>query len=689
MKTSRPSRLGYSIGDEPVPGYRLVQFLGEGGFGEVWQVTAPGGTPAALKIVDLGTRQGQKEFRALAAVKQLQHPNLVPISAFWLKDSNGRVLEQADVEAVAAEGLRPPSRSAISETLVVPRYAPPLELIIAMGLGEKSLQQRLAECKEQSLPGIPPAELLRYMEDAARAIDHLVSPGNRHGTALGGMQHGDIKPLNILIVGDAAQVCDFGLARVLTDNRKTAEAFSPPYVAPEVIEQKDPSAAADQYALAVSYVELRTGELPFREGCDGFEILEAHKSGTLNLSRLEQAERAVIARATARDPAARFPSAGAMVRALREAVEPMLPDQQPAPRRLSVATVAAFAAVLLVSVGVAAYQWNRSAAEQSGRAGPPPPLDADIKLLEPAQVVIRAGEPTVREAAVFQRTGCDGPIQLEWQGPLPKGVRSELPEIPRGKESAKLVFTADVGADVGSTDLVLLAWAGEIRREFTIELTVGPPNLGLPEGFVVDEPSSFKKSNTGPWRAEKIVCTRHALHVRFMLVPQGEPGEYADPENPADFYIMEDKVSNASFGQFAKDNQRQLPADADKPGEGRLPVVRVTWYEAEDFAKWLGGHLPTEKQWDKAAGRFEAQQREGPYRGRWDSDPRPAVAVNRSGPCSMDEHTDDVSPFGCRHMSGNGKEWTFTGGVEGFRRLRGRSFREERPLTFAELDPER
>jgi len=40
-------------GDEPIPGYRLSHFMGRGAFGEVWRASAPGGTSAALKFIDL------------------------------------------------------------------------------------------------------------------------------------------------------------------------------------------------------------------------------------------------------------------------------------------------------------------------------------------------------------------------------------------------------------------------------------------------------------------------------------------------------------------------------------------------------------------------------------------------------------------------------------------------------------
>ena len=71
----------YHEGDEPVPGsgYRLLEFLGRGGFGEVWKASAPGGTEAALKIIQLGGTEGRKEFRALQLVKKIRHTHLVPM----------------------------------------------------------------------------------------------------------------------------------------------------------------------------------------------------------------------------------------------------------------------------------------------------------------------------------------------------------------------------------------------------------------------------------------------------------------------------------------------------------------------------------------------------------------------------------------------------------------------------------
>src|SRR5262245_12472874 len=91
----RGRRFMHTKGDEPVPGFQLVKPLGKGGFGEVWKARAPGGAEAALKVISLSNKQGFKEYLAIRLVKEIRHPNLVPIIAFWLKDEDGNLFNDS------------------------------------------------------------------------------------------------------------------------------------------------------------------------------------------------------------------------------------------------------------------------------------------------------------------------------------------------------------------------------------------------------------------------------------------------------------------------------------------------------------------------------------------------------------------------------------------------------------------
>ena len=57
---------------EPVPGYRLRQRLGRGGFGDVWEATAPDGAVVALKFLDARSKDAtmlRGEIRILRALR--------------------------------------------------------------------------------------------------------------------------------------------------------------------------------------------------------------------------------------------------------------------------------------------------------------------------------------------------------------------------------------------------------------------------------------------------------------------------------------------------------------------------------------------------------------------------------------------------------------------------------------------
>lgn len=340
----------YQPGDEPISGYRLIAHLGQGGFGDVWKATAPGGFEVALKVIRLDRKQGQREFRSLKLMKRVRHANLVPIMALWLKDEEGNVIDdEAD----------PPTRTASPEEQTVAyeevmavepeqEVREPAELIIAMGLGSSSLNDRLDECKDSGMEGIPGDELLCYMEDSARAIDYLNSATHDLGAGAVSIQHGDVKPHNILIVGGTAQVCDFGLARVMGAGTRTTSmpAMTVAYASPETLMHNQPSHSSDLYSLAITYVDLRTGALPFgSETLPG--VTRAIVKGQLDLSRLTPAEQSVIRRATAFDPDKRYPSAVEMVKDLRAAIEEKKFAAAPASRKRKVAMAAVCGVVVL------------------------------------------------------------------------------------------------------------------------------------------------------------------------------------------------------------------------------------------------------------------------------------------------------------------------------------------------------
>src|SRR5690348_7320516 len=96
-------RREFSIGDEPVPGYRLIAFIGRGAFGEVWRARGPGGTDVALKLVKTDRKRWKKEFDAVRLVKGIRAANLVDIFGIWLIDADGVPLDDATVEQLTTK----------------------------------------------------------------------------------------------------------------------------------------------------------------------------------------------------------------------------------------------------------------------------------------------------------------------------------------------------------------------------------------------------------------------------------------------------------------------------------------------------------------------------------------------------------------------------------------------------------
>jgi serine/threonine protein kinase len=278
---------------EPLPGYRLMERLGRGGYGEVWKAEAPGGLFKAIKFVygDLeeageDNKGAAQELRALNRVKSIRHPFILSIERFDI-----------------IEG----------------------QLMIVMELADRNLWDRFQECRLQGLPGVPRDELLRYLDESSEALDLMNLQYQ--------IQHLDIKPQNLFLVHNHVKVADFGLAKDLEGIRATITGgVTPVYAAPETFEGWI-SRFCDQYSLAIVYQELLTGVRPF-SGMNTRQLLLQHLSAAPDLSSLPANERDVVARALAKKPDERFASCGEFVLALREASKVSVsPEVKPAPHQ--------------------------------------------------------------------------------------------------------------------------------------------------------------------------------------------------------------------------------------------------------------------------------------------------------------------------------------------------------------------
>ncbi len=352
-------------GDEPVPGYRVEEFLGRGRFGQVWRANAPGNTLVALKFIELTGLHGWKEFRAIQRVKQIRHAHLMPIVALWLLDGEGSIVSDEVVDDLAAnestQAILSTQGIAATETVTAAsekRLGDPTLMIVANLLASHSLGDRLSAAQDEGLRGIPRDELLAYITEAAKALDFLNLTNHKIGDSEGSIQHCDVKPDNILIMGGSVVLADWGVAQVLASQQESFTATSlggtPAYMPPENFKNA-PSPNSDQYSLAVTYYQLRTGQLPFPEETYA-AVLDAHRNESLDFSLVSAQEQQVLRRATSNDPNQRFSACAEFVAALRtpsvQSVENAAPRSNSSwlVRLVTAAALVAFAFVLIASV---------------------------------------------------------------------------------------------------------------------------------------------------------------------------------------------------------------------------------------------------------------------------------------------------------------------------------------------------
>jgi formylglycine-generating enzyme required for sulfatase activity len=137
----------------------------------------------------------------------------------------------------------------------------------------------------------------------------------------------------------------------------------------------------------------------------------------------------------------------------------------------------------------------------------------------------------------------------------------------------------------------------------------------------------------------------------------GEGPVYTVPAN--DFWIMKTEVTNKEYAQCVVAGACTPPLEGERlsdPDFAEHPVVGVDWAQANTFAAWVGGRLPTEAEWEKAC--RSSDGRDYP----WGNAPAEHDVANYDNVIGdtmpVGSYPGGASPYGALDMSGNVWEWT-------------------------------
>jgi tRNA A-37 threonylcarbamoyl transferase component Bud32 len=262
----------------------------------------------------------------------------------------------------------------------------------------------------------------RLAPERVAAIGKQVAAGLSHAHARG-VVHRDLKPDNIMLVGDTAMLADFGLAITVAaqDARLTTSGVmcTPLYAAPEQLLGQDIDHRVDLYALGATLFELLTGRSMF-DG-DANQVVAKKLSGKAPhvasfAPDVPRALAAVIDKLLERRPNARYQTATEVSDALDRALGRALRG-----RRHVRPTLAAVVATAILGAG---FTFGRGGAASVAAAADAPRSSV---LGRPPEAKLLTTVPTATPAPTPIPTPAPAPAPTPGRAPAPTPIPAPAP----------------------------------------------------------------------------------------------------------------------------------------------------------------------------------------------------------------------------------------------------------------------
>ncbi|MCC7359861.1 MAG: SUMF1/EgtB/PvdO family nonheme iron enzyme [Anaerolineales bacterium] len=532
---------------------------------------------------------------------------------------------------------------------------------------------------------LDPALTLRYLTEIGAALDYA------HARRI---VHRDLKPRNVLLDGDGNPfLADFGLAKLMDAGGLTHSGVemigTPHYMSPEQAKGLAVDGRADLYALGVMLYQMLTGRVPYAADST-VGIVMQHLNApvpavTALWPELPAALDAVVARAMAKAPEDRYPSAGALTAAVAEALgasvlagpilSKPLDRTRPGGRGLPVGR----------KLGMLAQWWLHWLRPPPGQPRRPTESFGHLyRRLFPSRrqrALLSGGVLLTLAALLAAGTLLNGAYRPATPTAMPTVTATAQPPAPtQPAPSATLSASATATAPAASPTTATTDAGTPTSAPLDTSRVVWPADdmtgLQVPAGsFLMGSTADDRGAQPDEQPRVSIYLDTYWIDRTEITVQQfadfvAATGYQTEAERGAgegDFGSPGGLVYSPD-GLYVRTANWRLPQGSGAPeANPRQPVVQVSWADAAAYCAWAGRRLPTEAEWEKAARGPDG--RLYPWGGDYDA--RRVNACDSNCAAAWHSATDDsfartspvgvfatgASPYGALDLAGNVSEW--------------------------------
>ncbi len=493
-----------------------------------------------------------------------------------------------------------------------------------------------------------------------------------------GVIHRDLKPGNILFDAKGqARVSDLDFAKLLHSKSSSSMSTSgglvgtPAYMAPEIWRGKGASAATDVYSLVCILVEMLTARSLF-DGESTPEIMFKHFEPLQLPEDLPDAWMPVIEQGLEKKPEERIGDVDDLISRLQQAEQ---------------------LATLAVPDQVKSKKQDEQK-EPGQEAEKQPVLKKSESRGQPAKEKEQNSQETEKNPDQPSVEVSEDLSQLA--DPISAGMQQsksrftgETPNILKNKTPLYLnlgvlvllaiflivrsgIFSARQQSTAEPVVVVIQDTATK-QPDPTETPTQIPTRTNTPQPTKTATP--IPKPTSTPSLGIGSTKVREQDRMEMVYVPAGEfamgNDEWSiEDEKPVRqiyldaYWIDKFEVTNEQYALCVAEGACGKPVSARSwtrdsyygdPTYSHYPVIFVNWYQAQDYCKWVGGELPTEAQWEKAAGGTDGNLYS------WGNDPPKSSLANydqnRGDTTEVGTYPDGASYYDVQDMTGNVREW--------------------------------